>query len=133
MTTTVLSRDCGSPPRARGKPIASLNQQKRTGITPAGAGKTKPLQGHPAGFPDHPRGRGENLWRSGSKTTFTGSPPRVRGKLQRIPDKYVLYQLLAPFFIQFSKCRKALQIITKKVKGPNKHSFLYNKTRMRKA
>ena len=56
------SRKPGSPPRMRGKHVASSATGDRVRITPADAGKTRysTYRSHLHG--DHPRGCGENLW-----------------------------------------------------------------------
>ena len=75
-----IRRDWGSPPRVRGKPAVSMTKRKRTRITPARAGKTKPRRHNcrPAG--DHPRACGENAVKNIGQKIKNGSPPRVRGK-----------------------------------------------------
>ena len=74
----------GSPPRVRGK----LTRDKAAGvdarITPACAGKT---QGKNWGWvrpEDHPRVCGENFLLTLVCYVKIGSPPRVRGKQERI-------------------------------------------------
>ena len=70
----------GSPPQVRGKRFKLSNHFTPSGITPAGAGKTRlilPLRFHSA---DHPRRCGENGDPSIGKYIQTGSPPQVRGK-----------------------------------------------------
>ena len=71
----------GSPPRVRGKaPTADLDRQCVGRITPACAGKSLlacrvfPFHG------DHPRVCGEKHGLSDTYTSYSGSPPRVRGK-----------------------------------------------------
>ena len=59
--TTFLNRDCGSPPRMRGK-LRQRQVRKRTNrITPAYAGKTSPCLGGLSYRSDHPRVCGENI------------------------------------------------------------------------
>ena len=75
----------GSPPQVRGKPQAARSFARGTGITPAGAGKTKNLlDAKEAGW-DHPRRCGENVLYRFLCSLFQGSPPQVRGKLIHIP------------------------------------------------
>ena len=58
-------------------------------ITPAGAGKTIPLCRAKTQRQDHPRRCGENVFRKVKKLVRTGSPPQVRGKLDRYaPDAF---------------------------------------------
>ena len=70
----------GSPPRMRGKhtPLDWKNARKR--ITPAYAGKTKPVASDTAVLEDHPRVCGENSGLESVIHRYTGSPPRMRGK-----------------------------------------------------
>ena len=51
------------------------------GITPADAGKTPPLRLKRAMLRDHPRGCGENHIPHRGVYSLSGSPPRMRGKL----------------------------------------------------
>ena len=51
----------GSPPRVRGKLAALHFFDVVTGITPARAGKTRPVNAHRVRSWDHPRACGENL------------------------------------------------------------------------
>ena len=71
----------GSPPRMRGKRTHISKTVIRPGITPADAGKTAPFYCLYVTTGDHPRGCGENLYQSLYKLLFSGSPPRMRGKL----------------------------------------------------
>ena len=52
----------------------------RTGITPAGAGKTTPVIPCVLDGKDHPRRCGENQHLMTDGTNTAGSPPQVRGK-----------------------------------------------------
>ena len=65
----------------RGKRVCRRNRHVKSGITPAGAGKT----GQPivinADIADHPRRCGENWHVGQSQPSCSGSPPQVRGKL----------------------------------------------------
>ena len=72
----------GSPPRARGKVHHHRNGQKRSGITPACAGKSRILHRQPSPLWDHPRVRGEKQYAGAPPQTHAGSPPRARGKEQ---------------------------------------------------
>ena len=70
----------GSPPQVRGKHFSRADCSPRTGITPAGAGKTFcHHKTEDCGW-DHPRRCGENDGKWGKKSQFAGSPPQVRGK-----------------------------------------------------
>ena len=70
----------GSPPRMRGKAIAQTSSCRRTGITPAYAGKSFVSFFHCTTFWDHPRVCGEKKVMRGAKDKRMGSPPHVRGK-----------------------------------------------------
>ena len=75
-----LASEDGSPPRVRGKPLASSVYLRCRRITPACAGKTPRQLCLPALPPDHPRVCGENGDDSITAWRLNGSPPRVRGK-----------------------------------------------------
>ena len=70
----------GSPPQVRGKLLALLSHLRRSGITPAGAGKTAKFAFRHGQFTDHPRRCGENTAQTNNIFTAIGSPPQVRGK-----------------------------------------------------
>ena len=70
----------GSPPRMRGKRFSRNNKRRRSGITPAHAGKTKRMRKIWLRAWDHPRACGENTGLFWSKAFNEGSPPRMRGK-----------------------------------------------------
>ena len=71
----------GSPPRVRGKPRLLAISKVSHGITPACAGKTLIIASNMRLFWDHPRVCGENELEIFEVSPCTGSPPRVRGKL----------------------------------------------------
>ena len=75
-------RRIGSPPRMRGKPSQAVLFFCKAGITPADAGKTPSCTTFAPLVQDHPRGCGENGVSSKRVKTSTGSPPRMRGKLE---------------------------------------------------
>ena len=70
----------GSPPQVRGKPYVYSSVNKSFRITPAGAGKTVYERRIRGPLRDHPRRCGENISTGSIITSFTGSPPQVRGK-----------------------------------------------------
>ena len=78
----------GSPPRVRGKaaPRAVIRQQ--IGITPACAGKSRARLYDLALVQDHPRVCGEKTSARMASSWSVGSPPRVRGKEQRLNKLY---------------------------------------------
>ena len=71
----------GSPPRGRGKGRTATTDGKRTGITPAWAGKSRRRMTSWGGVLDHPRVGGEKGSGVISKIAGLGSPPRGRGKV----------------------------------------------------
>ena len=73
----------GSPPQVRGKQPAPCRRVPHRGITPAGAGKTRLCGGLSARPEDHPRRCGENYVKNFMGYSTVGSPPQVRGKLNR--------------------------------------------------
>ena len=70
----------GSPPRVRGKVVLDLNEFHRRGITPACAGKSRPLPSTPENARDHPRVCGEKRKFDRTSSIFWPITPRVRGK-----------------------------------------------------
>ena len=72
----------GSPPRMRGKRNPTYEDFGEDRITPADAGKTATPRTRFVVSRDHPRGCGENGNTPNSLCCFTGSPPRMRGKLR---------------------------------------------------
>ena len=75
--------EMGSPPRGRGKVYSVCKEIAPLGITPAWAGKRRPLSGPCAAPGDHPRVGGEKPLLSKLVSTMPGSPPRGRGKGNR--------------------------------------------------
>ena len=74
----------GSPPRVRGKRTNSRNLAVKRRITPACAGKTVEDDRWHRISQDHPRVCGENFISPISGLIAPGSPPRVRGKRERL-------------------------------------------------
>ena len=72
--------DNGSPPRARGKGRASVDERAADGITPACAGKSHSSAALIFSIRDHPRVRGEKPIGDFTVSLPLGSPPRARGK-----------------------------------------------------
>ena len=75
-----VTTSIGSPPHVRGKAIAQTSSCRRTGITPAYAGKSFVSFFHCTTFWDHPRVCGEKVGGISARSCCTGSPPRMRGK-----------------------------------------------------
>ena len=69
----------------RGKPIYRNGVFSAFRITPAGAGKTKPIRTYRREVKDHPRRCGENREALDKMDKEEGSPPQVRGKLSVYP------------------------------------------------
>ena len=70
----------GSPPQVRGKRAAAADPGILSGITPAGAGKTRRCAERNVRQGDHPRRCGENGDFCFCRKLYVGSPPQVRGK-----------------------------------------------------
>ena len=73
----------GSPPQVRGKLPVVFTVFQCAGITPAGAGKTRSSSKPSIRRRDHPRRCGENSYAVTRFSSMLGSPPQVRGKLDR--------------------------------------------------
>ena len=74
----------GSPPRMRGKVASEMILLALERITPAYAGKRHVCSAPYKGTGDHPRVCGEKALSTFSSRKNSGSPPRMRGKVQ--PD-----------------------------------------------
>ena len=74
----------GSPPRGRGKVLPSREPSQAEGITPAWAGKRLVGVQELFRFRDHPRVGGEKFGAFHAQDTPVGSPPRGRGKGEKI-------------------------------------------------
>mgnify|MGYP006966646257 FL=1 len=70
----------------RGKLTPVIYHTVQPGITPADAGKTTEKRVSKLQNGDHPRGCGENLPTIIIEIVKSGSPPRMRGKPDLIPD-----------------------------------------------
>ena len=71
----------GSPPRMRGKVLKNRVKSGQPRITPAYAGKSDHARYVVIIVWDHPRVCGEKAGKFRSNATGTGSPPRMRGKV----------------------------------------------------
>ena len=71
----------GSPPRMRGKAGLVQIVGRLRGITPAYAGKRVRRSSTHPGSKDHPRVCGEKLADQTVSKLYSGSPPRMRGKV----------------------------------------------------
>ena len=74
----------GSPPRMRGKVVRTPPVVVVNGITPAYAGKSLYHGLQPLFYGDHPRVCGEKGRIAARHRVRLGSPPRMRGKAQRV-------------------------------------------------
>ena len=81
--TAPRARLRGSPPRVRGKVQVTSLVERGLGITPACAGKRQCSTSKIWGSWDHPRVCGEKTVYDFAYTEKGGSPPRVRGKVDR--------------------------------------------------
>ena len=114
----------GSSPRVRGKPAPGRPLGPQEQLIPACAGKTSTS---PAGTPEcgaHPRVCGENYEHAGELTDFTGSSPRVRGKLQVVPDIRLVVGLI-PACAGKTRCCASWSTATRahpRVCGENRHT-----------
>ena len=79
------SSDSGSSPRVRGTRRSILRSFRFSRFIPACAGNTTSMPAWSAALPVHPRVCGEHPRFRLSFTTSTGSSPRVRGTLRRVP------------------------------------------------
>ena len=79
-TLAVQDEPQGSPPRVRGKVWRSPAAPGTQGITPACAGKRRPVPSPRSTRQDHPRVCGEKPPKGCGLNLILGSPPRVRGK-----------------------------------------------------
>ena len=83
---SICFNSLGSPPRVRGKGRLLTFLLRRSGITPACAGKRPTGQAKNGTLGDHPRVCGEKTERVLPGCIRQGSPPRVRGKVQHLVD-----------------------------------------------
>ena len=82
----ILWHSCqGSPPHGRGKGDQGNGRQRRSGITPAWAGKSRISSRYGHGGRDHPRMGGEKLVKASAVLNSQGSPPHGRGKAPFTP------------------------------------------------
>ena len=80
----------GSPPRVWGKGQRLLAKNPEFGITPACAGKRMVFAGRKSRTWDHPRVCGEKGSSTFWSRNHSGSPPRMRGKEETVPEFYGL-------------------------------------------
>ena len=80
MPHSFVNHSTGSPPRMRGKAEDTRSAGRTAGITPACAGKRRPVPSPRSTRQDHPRVCGEKPPKGCGLNLILGSPPRVRGK-----------------------------------------------------
>ena len=85
----------GSPPRGRGKAAIDFFSVLRPRITPAWAGKRRPVQAVRPELWDHPRVGGEKRQARTYTASCQGSPPRGRGK-ETSPHLYCELSRITP-------------------------------------
>ena len=73
----------GSPPRVRGEAIGQIIHRLPARITPACAGRSDIFSIVYGGKKDHPRVCGEKAVFKDLKRVAKGSPPRVRGEVEK--------------------------------------------------
>ena len=83
----------GSPPQVRGKHDTTVPAVRQYRITPAGAGKTRHGRTDSGCHRDHPRGCGENHKLTVMCSDGKGSPPQVRGKLERLDIAFIIIRI----------------------------------------
>ena len=86
LSAVMASAAIGSSPRVRGKRHEGWHLQLRRRIIPASAGQTFCPAGRDGVSPDHPRECGANPDSDDAGTRPRGSSPRVRGKLDAVPQ-----------------------------------------------
>ena len=84
----------GSSPRVRGKLRRISNRHRRRGLILACAGKTTAGRRATASPGAHPRVCGENRGRRPTEEAMRGSSPRVRGKLDDVPQRLTDLRLI---------------------------------------
>ena len=97
----------GSPPRMRGKGEGLLHPRLPDGITPAYAGKSFQIFDFVLWCWDHPRVCGEKVYRDDPYNAGQGSPPRMRGKVDRCSSSSPLFGI-TPAYAGKSCCVSAL-------------------------
>ena len=90
---STFKQSLGSPPRMRGKLSMCVASESAARITPADAGKTIYSIVKLNTLRDHPRGCGENSDKDLLNFFKSGSPPRMRGKLQSFSMFQVSYRI----------------------------------------
>ena len=102
-----FARETGSPPRMRGKGRACKRRNGGGRITPAHAGKRKTKVAEGTISWDHPRACGEKTFRPSRSACAVGSPPRMRGKVERTRNRSIIFRI-TPAHAGKSKMSKRL-------------------------
>ena len=95
----------GSPPRVWGKGQRLLAKNPEFGITPACAGKRMVFAGRKSRTWDHPRVCGEKGSSTFWSRNHSGSPPRMRGKEETVPEFYGLRGITPACAGKSTRCR----------------------------
>ena len=105
-SSTFWSRNhSGSPPRMRGKVLFKTLGEGTFGITPACAGKRMVFAGRKSRTWDHPRVCGEKGSSTFWSRNHSGSPPRMRGKEETVPEFYGLRGITPACAGKSTRCR----------------------------
>ena len=86
VSTVMVVNLMGSPPRMRGKEFFHRLRSAACGITPAYAGKSSSIVLNLKDQGDHPRVCGEKTTRTCKSSGSVGSPPRMRGKVNKFNE-----------------------------------------------
>ena len=106
----LLRLPLGSPSRVRGKAVQFHHRHNGVGITPACAGKSHVLP-RPAQVQwDHPRVCGEKKKAEEMGATTKGSPPRMRGKENRVLGGILHVRITPACAGKSRRCRPATLI-----------------------
>ncbi len=91
--TVILHTRVGSPPPTRGTRQINNYVQLTHRITPAYAGNTSESASTDGRTQDHPRLRGEHLFKSTTSKTTPGSPPPTRGTRVFLQVRQAVYRI----------------------------------------
>ena len=87
VTPSPTPQTAGTSPRTRGKPHLNTVSAFSARNIPAHAGKTADWGAAGTPLPEHPRARGENIFRQFSRPKSAGTSPRTRGKRCSVPPR----------------------------------------------
>ena len=118
----------GSPPPMRGKDGKIVQTSRSSGITPAYAGKSSIVSPSSAVDWDHPRLCGEKIASHCTVTTWSGSPPPMRGKAVQttwFPSKYGITPAYAGKRMRDSRFSLTRSGSPPPMRGKGRRSFFY--------